>query len=390
MFESKSKFLYVAGDDLASINLDLELMPKRSDGKLIVGKDVAFLQEAVAERQYAMKGESDGFDYDSKIDWYRLFAFGSVLHWLSSYERPPINCFLNPSLQIPSGIFDETEVADELIPNLGIGVHELKEYRHNYPDLTDDEFYAKPPVVPYEDSDEKIRQNPVLNGFENVKRTVRIYRTSGIKAKSTGDRFALNYFRHYDDGRTEPFFRSYGSTADSFLYQVFDESGVGRQTAPGYPISYKYYVQEGLGYNEENLDEVGLVVDNLPPGCKVTPVVAVNFIQQSIFTPSFGKSQRRWGYRHERQKTAGDEARNRLEWTWRELTIHSFEWWARDEEEGYVPFKWHPAQIRPKNEDFYAPNGQWGAEVQQAFHIEVWHKPVGIIVDLGPHTKWWA
>lgn len=387
MISSRSQYLYVTGDDFADIDIRGELVTNTTRARYPPrGEDPAFLMESVAERMMALGGSVNRSVVppftkflDDKVgacnDWFRARATDGIKGF----------GFLNPNLDTSANA-PTTEYTDPSSHNVSLGT-----YRDNFPNISDANYYPATPVGP--STLHKLVKADVRFAFDNQRSLVRCFRaaelTQGIIYGNDWKYEDCYYIDGHEEERIPK--RKYVGESRNGEFLRYYSGRFGNTVAPYIPGGTIRYAFEDGRDGRFTSDGIGLTAVGLPPGCKCWPVLAWRFEQHWCDYPKednpLGYYATHFGYccgSRWYEKVAGNAASNTLTWKWSEMVdgVPEPDWryWLRP---------WHYVNEIPTDASFKKSDGTYAADYIVRDEFSVWCWPVGVIVTLGDHTKWW-
>ena len=392
----KKKTDYVYTDGIDGITIDGSILPLRSGAarKLLKGEDLAFLAEALNERSLAANGTFALHDIGSqdKYTYKRSEYESQFLDIASSFAHPtePGRAWANKY----TALNDSTELSEfeKLVDATGDRIaafpyYSSKGYGQSRIDSIGSAAYHNAALTPNPRTARIINIQDELDIFSNERKLVRFFRDSNFGVGMYPPPFTVISRGIDEDGKT--------ISSSHTAYNLF-----------GWCCGYQYdwglstyhtedsiglsYMRSGFVWSDdvEALQKVAMWIDNVPAECLVDPIIRILVVNRTTSAPGespldtyvnryfIGGDRPSSGWR------AGKNPTNTVEIPW---------WAIRDSAIINVP-AWEPPFI---HNDVRVPasKSQFNLMISNRYVkydcIEIYAQPIGAIITLEDHTKWW-
>ena len=400
MISDHGEYLYVdhgGTGDFALVTVDGDVMPLRAEAKkkILRGEDIAFLMEAARERELAASGSVDWTsraDFSRRVSGVQVQSIADDMANLPEFnDSTSSRGFVSSSLQIgPSGVADGG--AEDARAVFG----SVASYGTVYPQGTVLAPEALSPIGPLH----ALRRADIETLFENLKRRVAVIRPLSVSVPTS--RFELVRRTVYSDGRIDTSPETVGDEFPGFyLKQWVDRGRLDYNYMPGggqWPWYYSHVSETGYagGFFPAAPSGNAISLNDVPPGCSVTPIVELVYHNPVWEWPCGSSPQYAIGdvngpsectrhcLAHGTAKTAS--ASGAVSFTWSEIRSVDIPGAAMRRFVTHC----YPVDELPTEADFVTP-GFPG--YSQRYHRQerdsVYYRPWGVAIRLGDHTRWW-
>ena len=403
MVKKNTDYLYV--DGLDGIVIDGSILPLRTGAarRILRGEDKTFLIESLQERSLAATGRmihvgsgETKYRY-SRIEDY--FTLGRLADSLASPEIGYANA--NGVLNASTDINEFTKIVDATGERIGLWPYfKAKTYPDSRIYAIGDRAYHHEALKPVSGFPPIITDGMEADAYENAKRQVVFYRSEEIENVFRLPDREVVLSGHGFDGKpiTETIqISNYSDLGSCVLFEYGNGVSILR-----YGIEHRYVKKELEIYQGSDMQNTALRVLNVPPNATVIPIARVlvdnsyylgptDFIPDRPYEhyypliPSYHNKYFMLGGYPNWYAISGPRATNTVEFSWETLLNSCLT-------KGIADIIHKPPFVRydvtvPASEDEFDP---WvGNYFQKFFSISVYIKPVGALIILGDHTKWW-
>lgn len=389
----KKKTDYVYTDGLDGITIDGSILPLRSGAarKLLKGEDLVFLAEALNERSLAANGEFAlrGIGTNDKYTYKRNESEGQFLRIASLISDDVAGAGISRALNDSTELSEFEKLVDATGDSIALSpFYSPKGYVQSRIDSIGSAAYHCAELTPSPQTARIINIQDELDIFSNERKLVRFFRDSNFSVEPYPPPFTVVSTGIDEDGET---------ISESHI--TYNSHGwcLGYQYDWGLSVYHTEEDRIGLSYtrsdivwnnNYDDLQKVAMRIYNVPARCMVDPIIRILVVNRTTSAPGedpidtyvnryfIGRDTRWKGFQ------AGENPTNTVEISWYDIkdnVVMTVPAWK-------PPFIHNDVRVPARKDQF---NLMLSSRYVKYDCLEIYAQPIGAIIELDDHTKWW-